>query len=152
MRFIHKLPNLMKKIIVALSAICVVQVMLIVSCVLARTWTDSTGKYPVQADFVKFENGQAAYAALRELAREIEELIQREPSKRSLLQALGELGAVIERSRRPALECQKLMRRWPLSVLCQAAPRPRPRSQRHRRNSAPTRRYQRRAARPSAEV
>ncbi len=48
----------MKKIIVALSAICVVQVMLIVSCVLARTWTDSTGKYQVQADFVKFENGQ----------------------------------------------------------------------------------------------
>ncbi|MEE3258091.1 MAG: MutS2/Smr-associated SH3 domain-containing protein [Candidatus Latescibacterota bacterium] len=62
-----------------------------------------------QVELLKFENGQAAYAALRELARKLEELIQREPSKRSLLQALGELGAVIAREleRAPAPEISR---------------------------------------------
>ena len=62
-----------------------------------------------QAELLKFENGQAAYATLRELAREIEGLVQREPSKRALLQALGELGAVIavELERAPAPEINR---------------------------------------------
>ena len=49
-----------------------------------------------QNELLKFENGQAAYAALRELAREIAEQIRQEPSKRALMQALGAMRTLID--------------------------------------------------------
>ena len=49
-----------------------------------------------QEQLAKLSNGQAAYAALRELQRKIGGLLREEPSKRSLLLALGTMEAGLQ--------------------------------------------------------
>ena len=49
-----------------------------------------------QNELLKSENGQAAYAVLREFKREIADLIEQEPSKRALMQSLGAMATVID--------------------------------------------------------
>lgn len=62
-----------------------------------------------QNELLKFENGQAAYAALRALRREIADQIRQEPSKRALMQALAAMGAMIDQEleRAPAPKLQR---------------------------------------------
>ena len=50
-----------------------------------------------QLELAKVSNGQAAYATLREVRQQIENLRREDPSKRSLLLALGAVEAVIEK-------------------------------------------------------
>jgi dsDNA-specific endonuclease/ATPase MutS2 len=61
---------------------------------------------------LKVSNGQAAYATLRELKREMEALRTEEPSKRALLMALGEMIDKIEAEleRAPAVKVERKLR------------------------------------------
>lgn len=61
---------------------------------------------------LKVSNGQAAYATLRELKREMEALRAEEPSKRALLMALGEMVDKIEAEleRAPAVKAERKLR------------------------------------------
>jgi DNA mismatch repair protein MutS2 len=49
-----------------------------------------------QNELLKSENGQAAYAVLREFRQEIADLIEQQPSKRALMQSLGAMATVID--------------------------------------------------------
>ncbi len=59
-----------------------------------------------QEELSKVSNGQAAYGTLRDLKKQVEQLRQDEPSKRSLLLALGQLVAAIDKelARAPHVE------------------------------------------------
>ncbi len=62
-----------------------------------------------QAEALKVSNGQAAYATLRDIRREVEALRHAEPSKRGLLIALGELVQTIdaELERAPTVKVER---------------------------------------------